>query len=52
MTSKLELVPFSFSTEIQTCNERFYVRADTREGTQEWISALRKAAVSITKYLS
>ena len=34
------------STEIQTCNERVYVRADTKEGTEEWIRTLRKAAVS------
>lgn len=33
-------------TEIQTCNERFYVRADTKEGMEEWIRTLRKAAVS------
>ncbi|KAJ7375177.1 hypothetical protein OS493_001916 [Desmophyllum pertusum] len=35
--------------EIQTCNERFYVRADTKEGTQEWIRTLRKAAVNPSK---
>ena len=39
---------FLILTEIQTCNERFYVRADTKEGTQEWIRTLRKAAVSIS----
>lgn len=37
------------SLEIQTCNERFYVRADTREGTEEWIRTLRKAAVNPSK---
>lgn len=37
------------SIEIQTCNERFYVRADTREGTEEWIRTLRKAAVNPSK---
>ena len=34
--------------EIQTCNERCYVRADTKEGAEEWIRTLRKAAVSLT----
>lgn len=33
--------------EIQTCNERCYVRADTKEGAEEWIRTLRKAAVSL-----
>ena len=33
--------------EIQTCSERFYVRADTKEGAEEWIRTLRKAAVSL-----
>lgn len=37
------------SFEIQTCNERFYVRADTKEGTEEWIRTLRKAAVNPRK---
>ncbi|XP_078358276.1 pleckstrin homology domain-containing family A member 1-like [Oculina patagonica] len=35
--------------EIQTCNDRVYVRADTKEGTQEWIRTLRKAAVDPSK---
>lgn len=35
--------------EIQTCNERFCVRADTKEGTEEWIRTLRKAAVNPSK---
>lgn len=35
--------------EIQTCSERYYVRADTKEGGEEWIRTLRKAAVHPTK---
>ena len=39
-------------TEIQTCSERYYVRADTKEGGEEWIRTLRKAAVSINLFVS
>lgn len=35
--------------EIQTCKERIYLRADTKEGTEEWIKTLRKAAVNPSK---
>lgn len=35
--------------EIQTCSHRYYVRADTKEGGDEWIRTLRKAAVHPTK---
>lgn len=42
-------IPDGCIIEIQTCNERCYVRADTKEGAEEWIRTLRKAAVNPSK---
>lgn len=35
--------------EIQTCKERFHLRAVTKVGKDEWITTLRKAAVNPSK---